>query len=334
MNMKNWLQEQMALTKRKALPILSFPCTQLLGISVKELIADSEMQANGMYEIAQRCDTAAAVSMMDLSVEAECFGSQILTYDEEVPAVSGAVVSSLEDAKNLQVPHVGDCRTGLYIDAIRKACKRITDRPVFAGVIGPFSLACRLMDMSQAMIYCQIEPEMVHETLKKCTPFLIEYIQAYKDAGANGVVLAEPVAGLLNPWMCQEFSSDYIRTIVEAVQDESFIIIYHNCGNAIKRLVPEILSTGSAAYHFGNAVSMQKMMELMPADVLVMGNVDPAGTLRHGTVQQVREETISIMESCCGYRNFLISSGCDIPPATPWENLDAFFAAVEEFYAR
>jgi uroporphyrinogen decarboxylase len=40
------------------------------------------------------------------------------------------------------------------------------------------------------------------------------------------------------------------------------------------------------------------------------------------------------MGKCCSYPNFVISSGCDIPPATPWENLDAFFAAVEEYYEK
>lgn len=334
MNMQNWLKEQMAAQKRKALPILSFPCAQLLGITVKELIADGDAQAKGMYEIAKRCDTAASVSMMDLSVEAECFGAQILTYDEEVPAVTGAVVLTMEDAQNLEVPQVGECRTGLYIDAIRKACKLITDRPVFAGVIGPYSLACRLMDMTQAMMLCYDEPEMVHLTLQKCSQFLTAYIKAYKEAGANGIVLAEPAAGLLSPSLCQEFSSDYIKPIVEAVQDESFIVIYHNCGNAIKRQVPQILSTGCAAYHFGNAVPMLAMLEQMPGDVLTMGNVDPAGVLRNGDPAKVREETLAIMDTCCGYPNFLISSGCDIPPATPWENLDAFFGAVEAFYAR
>jgi uroporphyrinogen decarboxylase len=29
----------------------------------------------------------------------------------------------------------------------------------------------------------------------------------------------------------------------------------------------------------------------------------------------------------------VLSSGCDIPPLTPWENIDAMFAAAEEFYA-
>lgn len=40
------------------------------------------------------------------------------------------------------------------------------------------------------------------------------------------------------------------------------------------------------------------------------------------------------MGACCGYKNFVISSGCDIPPATPWENIDAFFEAVNEFYKK
>ena len=332
MNMKNWLAQRMAETKRKPLPLLSFPSIQLLGLTVKELISDGDAQARGMYAIAKRCDAAAAVSMMDLSVEAECFGAQIMTFDHEVPTVTGMLVAAEEDADALVVPKVGDGRTGIYVDAVARVSKLITDRPVFAGIIGPYSLASRLMDVSEAMINCYVAPDMVHKTLEKSTAFLIEYAKAYKTAGANGVVIAEPAAGLLSPELCQEFSSDYVKRIVDAVQDDEFIVIYHNCGNAIKRLVPQILSTGSAAYHFGNAVPMLQMLEQMPPDVLTMGNVDPAGTLRNGTPEKVRRDTLAVLEACSGYPNFLLSSGCDIPPATPWENLDAFFAASAEFY--
>ena len=38
------------------------------------------------------------------------------------------------------------------------------------------------------------------------------------------------------------------------------------------------------------------------------------------------------MERCCKYDNFVISSGCDIPPMSKWENIDAFFDAAAEFY--
>ena len=332
MNMQAWLKEQMAADRRRAMPILSFPSIQLMGITVKDLIADSDVQARGMYEIARRCPTAAAVSMMDLSVEAECFGAQIRVTDDEVPTVIGSVVETPEDAEALQVPAFGTGRTGLYVEAISKALKLITDRPIFAGVIGPFSLAGRLMDMTQVMINCYEEPEMVHTTLEKATAFLLSYVKAYKAIGAHGVVIAEPAAGLLSPDFCGEFSSPYIRKIVNAVQDEEFIVIYHNCGDAVSRMVPQILETGAAAYHFGNAVSMEDMLRQIPGDVLTMGNVDPVSAIRTGTPEKVRQDTLSIMDACCKYPNFLISSGCDIPPAAPWENIDAFFAAVEEFY--
>lgn len=334
MNMQAWLKEQMAADKRRAMPILSFPSIQLMGITVKDLIADSNVQAQGMYKIAQRCPTAAAVSMMDLSVEAECFGSQIRFSDDEVPTVIGSVVETPEDAEALKVPAFGAGRTGLYVEAISKALKLITDRPIFAGVIGPFSLTGRLMDMTQVMINCYEEPEMVHATLEKATEFLLNYVKAYKAIGAHGVVIAEPAAGLLSPDFCGEFSSPYVKRIVDAVQDEEFIVIYHNCGDAVNRMVPQILETGAAAYHFGNAVSMEEMLQQMPGDVLTMGNVDPVSAIRNGTPEKVRQDTLAIMEACCKYPNFLISSGCDIPPAAPWANIDAFFAAVEEFYNR
>ena len=119
---------------------------------------------------------------------------------------------------------------------------------------------------------------------------------------------------------------------MDAAQDENFLVLYHNCGNAVDKMVPQILSTGAAAYHFGNAVDMEEMLRQMPEGILTMGNVDPVGVLRNGTPQQVRTQTLALLERCSKYPNFLLSSGCDIPPACPWENIDAFFAAAEEFY--
>ena len=31
------------------------------------------------------------------------------------------------------------------------------------------------------------------------------------------------------------------------------------------------------------------------------------------------------------YPNFVLSSGCDTPPHTPMENIDAFFKALDDF---
>lgn len=330
--MKKWLEEWRTAPVKKAFPVLSFPAIQIMGISVRDLINDAHAQAKGMKLVAERTDSAASVSLMDLSVEAECFGAKIRVSDDEVPTVIESVVSSKEEAEALIVPPVGSGRTGIYIDAISQAAAEITDRPVFAGVIGPYSLAGRLMDVTEIMILCYEEPDMVHTVLKKATRFLIDYCKAYKECGANGIVIAEPLAGVLSPALEEEFSEPYVREIVEMVQDDSFIVIYHNCGNSTMLMTDSIAATGAAAFHFGNAVNMEEILQKMPRDKLVMGNIDPAGQFKNGTPESIRQETAALMERCCKYDNFVISSGCDIPPLSKWENIDAFFGAVNEFY--
>jgi len=211
--MKKWLEELRLSPVKKALPVLSFPAVQLLGISVKELISDSDRQAKGMQLIAEQTDSAAAVSLMDLSVEAECFGSRIRVTDKEVPTVVGRIVHDEEEADALEVPKVGSARSGLYVETIEKAVKLITDRPVFAGAIGPFSLAARLLDVAEIMMDCYDEPEMVEKVLEKSAAFIIEYCRAFKEAGANGVVLAEPVTGLLSPALAEAVRTELERQL-------------------------------------------------------------------------------------------------------------------------
>lgn len=335
MNMKKWMSDLRDAKIKKTMPVLSFPCISLMDITVNQLIGDPALQAKGMKLVADEVDSAASVSMMDLSVEAEAFGSQVRISDYEVPTVTNAIVTTLEEAEALAVPPVGAGRTGLYIEAIGNVCKMITDRPVFAGVIGPFSLAGRLMDVTEVMINCYTEPEMVKTTMEKTTQFLISYINAYKKTGASGVVMAEPLTGMLSPTLAEEFSEPYVRRIIETVQEDDFIVIYHNCGDNVVSMIDSILRVGAAAYHFGNAVSMAEVMTHIPSDTVAMGNIDPAAQFCNGTPESIREATLSLMNELCEtYPNFVISSGCDIPPKSKWENIHAYFDAVKEFYEK
>ena len=332
-NMKEWVAELIGNHPKKPMPILSFPSVSLLGVTVKEMISNSDLQARGMQAVAQRTPALASVSFMDLSVEAECFGSVVTVSDDEVPTIEEPIITNEEEAAELTVPKVGSGRTQIYLDAIKKAKELITDRPVLAGMIGPYSLAARLFDVSEIMMTCYDDPDTVHAVLEKCTQFLAAYAKAYREAGADGIVMAEPVAGLLSPPLEEEFSAPYVKQIVDAVQNDNFIVIYHNCGDNVPKMLESILSTGAAAYHFGNAVDMEKdILQKVPADVVVMGNIDPAGVLRMGTPESVRQATTELLQKCSTYPNFVLSSGCDIPPKTPWENIHAFFAAAESFY--
>ena len=332
MNMKQWKENVFADPRKKAMPVLSFPCVQLMGITVQQLTSDSALQAEGMKAISARVDSLAALSMMDLSVEAEAFGSEIRKSDNEVPTVIGRILETESDVDKLQVPDVSAQRTGLYVKAIEKAAAEITDRPVLAGTIGPFSLAGRLMDITEIMVNCYEEPEMVNKTLEKTSEFITNYILEFKKAGANGVIMAEPAAGLLSPNLAEEFSSRYIKKIAGTVKDDHFLFVYHNCGANTPLMLPSIAGIGADACHFGDAVKLLPVLEGIPPDTLVMGNISPSAQFRNGTPESIYAATTKLLQECSKYRNFIASSGCDIPPMSPWENIDSFFKAVKDFY--
>lgn len=318
--------------KNKTVPILSFPSTQLLGITVRELISSSDMQVKGMQAIAEKCSVGASLNMMDLSVEAEAFGAKIRFYDDDIPAVEKGIIEDIADAESILVPEVGAGRTSICIDGVKKAKEKITDIPVFCGVIGPYSLVGRLFDMTELMMECFDSPDEVKILLSKATEFIIKYIKAFKSVGADGVIMAEPAAGLLSPSLAEEFSMPFVQQIFNEINSDDFIIFYHNCGNAAGDMLDMIAELNADIIHLGNAINLKKAIEELPKDKIIMGNVNPV-LFRTGTPDDIRADVQRVFDECSAYENFMISTGCDVPAASKWENIEAYFEKVNELYA-
>lgn len=323
-NMKEWSAQTMADRRVAALPIMTHPAIEWLGHTVREAVCDGRIQARAVMATAQRYPVAAATTIMDLTVEAEAFGARVDMSGPGVPAVVGRLLTDADDIGALAVPSLDKGRVPLYVKACLIAARSIADRPLLAGCIGPFSLAGRLFGMSEMMVLLCEDAPAAHRLLDKCTAFITKYCMALRTAGANGVVMAEPAAGLLSADDCRRFSSEYVRRVVEKVQDDGFMLVLHNCGNT-GHCTRAMVETGAAAYHFGNKCRMGEVIKDVPANALVMGNLDPVSVFKDGTAEHVRKATRQLLDEMRGFPNFVISSGCDIPPNTPLENIDAFF---------
>ena len=250
-DMSKWKQSIVASKKRIAVPVMTHPGIVLMGNTVLATVTNPRLHFEAVQAVARQYPTGASTMIMDLSVEAEAFGSDIRFADDEVPSVMQRCVSDADSIERLKVPDLTQGRVAQWLEASRLAVNAISDRPVFAGCIGPFSLAGRLFDVTEVMTAILTEPDSVLALLEKCTQFLITYVKSFKTGGANGVLIAEPVAGVLSADHCTEFSSNFIKRIVEAVQDDSFLVVLHNCGDT-DTLVPSMLSTGAGGLHFGN----------------------------------------------------------------------------------
>ena len=329
-NMRQWVADIIQRKEVTALPIMTHPGIELNGNTVKEAVSNGAVHYEAVRTLANNYDTVAAATIMDLTTEAEAFGAEIVFSDDAVPAVVGHLLSNVDDIRQLEIPSLFAGRIPAYLKANLLAARNITDRPVFAGCIGPYSLAGRLYDMSELMMLIFENPDAAHQLLSKCTLFIKKYCEALKETGVGGVVMAEPAAGLLSEKDCQTFSSDYVRYIVEQVQSDDFIVVLHNCGNT-GHCTRAMVSTGAAAYHFGNKCRMDEVIRDVPPTALAMGNIDPVSIFKDGTPEQMHQTVMDLLEKMKNYPNFVLSSGCDTPPHTPQTNIDTFFGALREW---
>jgi len=310
------------------MPIAVYPGLALTGARVIDVVSNPQAQVETQKALHERYQTAFVLSAMDLSAEAEAFGCTIRFSDTQVPAVTGRLVTDLEQAKRLIIPQPGDKRTAVHLEAVR-GLRALPDRPlVLGGCIGPFSLAARLVGVSEALELTLADPDLIHIVLEKSATFLTEYLRAFRSAGADGVIIAEPAAGLLSPRGLAAFSSAYLKMMAGALADERFALVLHNCGAKLLHL-PAILETGLKSFHFGAPMDVAAGLGKVPSDVVLCGNLDPAGVFCQLSADEVKSRTTNLLAATASHRNFVLSSGCDLPPDTRIENLDAFFAAAK-----
>ncbi len=312
---------------RLAMPIGVYAGLEITGASVRDAVSSAEAQAQAVLALHERLGTPLMLTAMDLSAEAETYGCEVRMSDEEIPTVIGRRVTTLDEIASLPEPRPGDLRTAVHLGAAKKLVA-MGGAQVLGGMIGPFSLAARLFGVSETLEASAADPAVVEALLEKVTPFLAEYAIAFREAGAAGVIMAEPAAGLLSPRGMSRFSSAYVRRIVEAAQTEDFAIILHNCGAKLPHLA-KALESGAEIYHFGEPMDILAALEKVDGSVILSGNLDPTAVFYSGTADQVRAQTAELLKAARPYRNFIPASGCDIPPGTPVENLEAFFEVVK-----
>jgi uroporphyrinogen decarboxylase len=295
---------------------------------VQDAVNNPQVQFEAVAALHARYHSPFVLSAMDLSTEAEAFGCALHVSDNEIPSVTGRLVTSLEQARKLAVPQPGDRRTAVALETVRRL-RTLPSRPlVLGGCIGPFSLASRLVGVSEALELTLAEPDLMGLLVEKSAAFLMVYARAFKAAGADGLIMAEPAAGLLSPRGLSAYSSTYINSIAAAVDDGHFALILHNCAARLLHL-PAILETGLTTFHFGAPMDLPAALGKVVPEVVLCGNLDPTEVFCQLAPAEVTARAADLLCQTTAHRNYVISSGCDVPAGAPLASLDAFYAAVK-----
>lgn len=317
-------------TYRRVIPIMTNPGVEMCKRTIKDAVTSGEIHAEAICKLNEKYPADAVTAIMDLTVEAEAFGANIIFPDNEIPSVVGTLLHDKNDIDKLEIPSLENGRIKEFLSANKIVANSIKDKPVFAGCIGPFSLAARLMGLSEIMIAMFTEPETISLLLEKCTLFINNYCKAVKETGVDGIIMAEPVAGLISNDDSMVYSSKYIKNIVTEIQDNKFLLVLHNCGNS-GHCTEAMIASGAGALHFGNKINMIEVLKVLPKDIIAMGNINPVDVLKLSSPTEIYKMTFNLLKNTSTFNNFILSTGCDVPPGIPEENIEAYYSAVVDY---
>ncbi len=329
---KELVFEAYAQNKRLAVPLAGFPGADILHTSIKVAQQNHGMHYNCIEALVYHLKPDAAFMMMDLSVEANALGLPVRFPVHESSSVELHPVREVEDLQRLAgINILQDARIQSYIKTVEMMSTGFP-RNVLVGayVIGPVTLAGLLISAEQVAMDSVLDPQKLEEFCRFSTVIIQEYSRALINAGADIICILEPTGAILGPDQFRRFSGENVKHIMESYKYADVDTVYHVCGNTM-HLLKAMAETGVDALSLDSpetGVNMPEAAEIVPQDTIVMGNINPTAVMNDGTPETVTAAVNGLMESMKPYPNFLLSTGCDLPPGTPLENMKAFMTAA------
>jgi uroporphyrinogen decarboxylase len=321
--------------RRIVAPLVGFPGCDITGFSIKVAQQNHGNHFACVKALVDLLKPDIAFMMMDLSVEANALGLPVRFPVDESSSVERHPVETVEDLQQYrQVNILQDSRIQSYVKTIEMMAMGLPgDVLKCAYVIGPLTLAGLLRSAEQVAMDSILNPDMLHTLCKFTTNIIQDYAGALINAGADLICILEPTGVILGPQQFRDFSSFYVKHIIESYKYAKVETIYHVCGNTM-HLVNEMAQSGVTALSIDSVefgVDIERVAATLPENVAVIGNISPTVTLKDGTPADVRKAVTELMRKMKPYKNFILSTGCDIPPQTPIENLKAFMEAARGF---
>lgn len=304
-------------------PLMGYPGARLTASTLRQNAFNAALHARSIEALVRRFEPDAVFFMMDLSIEAGALGLPVRYPLDASPTVEAHPVRCVDDLEAFRVlDPLEDVRIKGAVETMARMRETIRV-PRGAYVVGPFTLAGLMMGATEIAVATLDDPALVHALLRLAEEVVTPYAQALVRAGADLVVLLEPTATFLSPAAFDVFSGAYLRRIVAQLDVPT---VLHICGNTT-RLVPAMCTTGVQGLSLDAPVDLAAAAAAVPAEVVLIGNVDPVRVMVEATPEGVRQAVRRLRAAMAPYPNFILSTGCDLPPETPLDHIDAFMEA-------
>lgn len=271
-----------------------------------------------------------------MAAEPSVLGAKIRFWHDNTPS-EYHTLNRIEDIDSIHEYDVEtDAFAALTLHRIKMQKQRILDAGYTLPLVtsrGPLCTAGFVRNVSDLMMDVIMNPEAAHKLIELSTNVVIDWLKAQVKAMGDtveGIFILDDIVGFVGEEHYLEFAHPYLKRICDAFP-EDWIKIYHNDAS-VEACLDHIPDAGFNVLNWGKETGIADVKKRVGDRMCLMGNVNPLEVAVRGTAEEVRTETLKVLEDSGG-EGIILSVGGGVSPGMPRENIRAMIDALEEFNA-
>lgn len=214
---------------------------------------------------------------------------------------------------------------------LKKLKEHYGDEKLITGAaVAPLTMAGMMMGVQNFMMQLYDDEDGTNALLEFATDLIVRQCEEQIALGADALFIADPVASgdLISPSMYEEFALPYLKEVTSRLKKYNVPIILHICGHTTARLEP-LKEAGISGFSLA-AVDLKEALDTARGHYAIFGNMDPFSVMQSLTSEQVYQKCTELGKIAGLEGGYVMMPGCDLPPASPLENVKAMVRAAQD----
>lgn len=306
-----------------------------MGMSIENYFSNGDYVAEAQIKMREKYGYDSLWSLFYAGKEAEILGCKKIIFSKDGPPnVGNMIIKNYDDIHKLQVPD--DVSSHPAFEQQLKCLKILKKEaggkyPICAYTTSAMTLPAMLMGIEKWIELLLFGPtEVRDELLEKCSDFFAKHLLAYKNAGADIFVYANPF-GSTDFITIKQFNELSLPWIKKDIQQVGIDGIVYYCGssrmnNVIDTVINEL---GIKTFYLSPMDDITEAKKIIAGRALAAGVINDIELIRW-TKSEIRAEVKRMFDAGMPGGNFFFGT-LVMPYAIPEENIKYMLDAVYEF---
>jgi uroporphyrinogen decarboxylase len=315
------------------LPLVGIHGGHLIGRSARDYLTSADTILAGLTRAAELYRPDGLPALFDLRLEAEVLGCELGWSQQDPPCIMSHPLGSHLDPDCLFAFDLAMGRYPVVLEVMRRFKAELGDTIALYGLItGPLTLATHLRGNAIFLDVFDNQAEL-QRLLDLCADVARQTAAAYLVAGADVIAMVDPLTSQISPQHFAEFITPRIRPLFESIRAQGGLSSLLVCGNATRNL-DAMCQTACDSLSVDETICLETLRGLARRTGKGFGgNLRLASALLRGNTDDAKLDAIRCID-IGGRDGFVLTNSCELPYATPANNVQAVCEMVHSEYRR